>query len=134
MYAGMKPVHIGRVLEALKRQVFYIKDWGLERISDRLGAFPKPYFHNINSHTWYLSKTYRNLMGKTLRFTRNSKSKKEFSTKHPQVNFIWLGPFFWPWSLSFNIANHFLIDLWYIWLRKTIKIKPMSFHFEVFLF
>ena len=31
--------------------------------------------------------------GKILRFTRNSESKREFFTKHPQVNFLLIGAF-----------------------------------------
>ena len=48
--------------------------------------------------------------GKTLRFIRNNKSKREFFTKHPQVNFLLIGAFLAS-IFEFNITNHFLIDL-----------------------
>ena len=35
----------------------------------------------------------KKILRENLRFTRNSEPKREFFTKHPQLNFIWLGPF-----------------------------------------
>ena len=88
MYTGTKLAHACRFSEALEKQVFCIKEQGLEQILHRLGVVLNPHFHNINSLTWYLSKTHKKSYGKTLRFTRNSESKKEFFSKHPQVDFI----------------------------------------------
>ena len=55
--------------------------------ANRLGVIPNPYFHTISSLTWYILKDTQKSHGKTLRFIRNSESKREFFTKHSQVNF-----------------------------------------------
>jgi len=50
-----------RVSETYEKQVFYIKDWGLEWIPHHLGTLPNTHFSTIQSLTWYISKIHRKL-------------------------------------------------------------------------
>ena len=52
-----------------------------------LGVISNPYFHNIKPYMVTFQGTEK-ILRENLRFTRNSKSKREFFTKYPQVNFV----------------------------------------------
>ena len=54
--------------------------------------FKPPFFNNINPYMVYFESTQKILRENT-RFIRNSESKREFFTKHSQVNIFLLGPF-----------------------------------------
>ena len=49
-------------------------------------------FFSIKSHTWYLQNIQK-ILRENLKFTRNSESKREIFTKHPQVNFLLIETF-----------------------------------------
>ena len=51
------------------------------------------------------------ILRENLRFPRNSESMREFFTNILMSIFFNWG-FFWPWSSSFKITNHFCIWLW----------------------
>ena len=46
------------------------------------------------------------ILRENTRFTRNSESKREFFTKHPQVNIFWSRPFL-ALIFEFKLTNHF---------------------------
>ena len=54
--------------------------------------FKPPFFNYINPYMVYFESTQKILRENT-RFIRNSESKREFFTKHSQVNIFLLGPF-----------------------------------------
>ena len=54
--------------------------------------FKPPFFNNINPYMVYFESTQKILRENT-RFIRNSESKREFFTKHSQVNIFLLSPF-----------------------------------------
>ena len=73
------------------------------------GSCSKPLFFNyIKSYIVYFKNTQK-ILRENLKFTRNSESKREFLTKYPQVNFIFIGIFS---SLDLRVlkfANHFCL-------------------------
>ena len=83
-------------------QVFYNNGWVLEWIPHWLGAIPNPIFHYKKPYMVHFQNTQKSPK-KNLRFTRKQQIKREIFTKHPQVNFIWLGPFFGPNPLSLRL-------------------------------
>ena len=87
------------------------------------GSHSKPLFFNYIKPYMVHFQNKQKILRKSLGFTRNSESKKEFFHKHLQVNFYLIWAFFWPWSFEFKITNHVSIDLWIDWLRGTVKIK-----------
>ena len=48
-----------------------------------MGAVPNPHFQNTQK-----------ILRENLKFTRNNESKRDFFTKHPQVNFLLIDTFF----------------------------------------
>ena len=52
-----------------------------------------PFFNYIKPYMVYLKNTQK-ILRENLRSTRNSESKRDFFTKHPQVNFLLIGTFF----------------------------------------
>ena len=93
------------------------------------GSHFKPLIFNyINPYMVYFKHT-RKILRKNLKFARNSESKREFFTKHPQVNFLLICAFSGLdlWVLRLLITS--LFDCKYIWLRGIVKIKPKSFYF-----
>ena len=54
--------------------------------------FEPPFFNYIKPYMIYFNDR-DNPKEKKKKFTRNSESKEEFFTKHPQVNIFCLGPF-----------------------------------------
>ena len=79
--------------QKLCKKMFSALKNGLERIPHCLGVVSNPHFFTIKSHTWYIFKTTQNSRGKHARFARNSESKREFFTKHFQVNIFLIGTF-----------------------------------------
>ena len=51
------------------------------------------FFNYIKPYMVYLKNTQK-ILRENLRSTRNSESKRDFFTKHPQVNFLLIGTFF----------------------------------------
>ena len=74
------------------------------------GSHPKPPFFNYKKSYMVHFQNTQKLLRENTRFTRNSESKREFSTKHSQVNIflieafsglvLWISKFF----------NHVLFD------------------------
>ena len=52
------------------------------------GSRSKPLFFNYIKPYMVPFQDTQKILGENLRFTRNSESKKELFTKHPQVDFI----------------------------------------------
>ena len=71
-------------------------------------------FNYIKPYMVYFQKIQK-ILRKNLRFTRNSESKREFFTKHTQVNIIWLGPFL---ALIFEFWS-LLITFYWLWIDLT---------------
>ena len=96
------------------------------------GSHSKPLFsHYKQPYMVYFQNTQIS-HGKTLRFTRNSESKREFFTKHPQVNFLLIRAFSSRSSSLRLLITIFFFNCEQIQLKGTVKIKPRSFCFEVF--
>ena len=69
----------------------------------------KPLFsHYIKPHMIPFQNIQK-ILRKNLRFTRNSESKREFFTKHPQVNFILIMTFFSLDPQVLKFSNHFCL-------------------------
>ena len=75
-----------------KRQVFYIKVWFWNESHIVQSRFKSPFSNYKMPYMVPFQKTQKILRENT-RFTRNSESKKEFFTKHPQVNIFLIKAF-----------------------------------------
>ena len=82
-----------RVLETMKDKFFALKmRFGMNPTSFRRHS--KPLFsHYIKPYIVSFQKIQK-ILRENLRFTRNSKSNREFFKKHPQVNFLLIGTLF----------------------------------------
>ena len=76
-----------------ERQVFCIWSWDLEWISHRLGAIPNPNFFQYKKPYMVPFQNTLKILRENLKVTRNSESKREMFTKHPQVNFLLIETF-----------------------------------------
>ena len=73
------------------------------------GSLSKPLFsHYIKPYMTNFQNTQK-IIGENLRFTRNSKSKREFFTKHFQVNFIVIETFSGLDPQVLKFTNHFYL-------------------------
>ena len=73
------------------------------------GSYSKPLFSQyIKPYLAHFQNTQK-MLSEDPRFTRNSESKREFFTKHPQVNFILIGTFFDLDPQILKFTNHFYL-------------------------
>ena len=82
----------------------------------RLGTNPtsseshsKPSFSQYKKLYMVPSQNTQKILRENLRFIRNSKSKKESFTKHPQVNFLLIVTFFGLDLQVLKFTNHFCL-------------------------
>ena len=75
-----------------ERQVFYIKVWFWNESHIIWSCF-KPPFSNYKMPYMVTFQKTQKILRKNTRFTRNSESKREFFTKHPQVNIFLIKAF-----------------------------------------
>ena len=108
-YTGLR-MHV-RVLETMKDKFFSIKYevWNESHIVWK--PFQTPIFNYIKPYM-VVFQNIQKILRENIRFTRNSESKREFFHKTSSSQYFLIGAFFWPWSLSFKITNHFFIWLW----------------------
>ena len=116
-----------------ERQVFYIKVWFWNESHIVWGRFKPPFSNYKMPYMVPFQKTQK-ILRENSRFTRNSKSKREFFTKHLQVNIFLIEAFsgfdLWVSSLLITSLFWFWIDL----LRGRVKIKLRSFVFWGIIF
>ena len=67
-----------------------------------------PFFNYIKPYMVYF-KNAQKILRENLRFIRNSESKRDFFTKHSQVNFILIGTFFGLDPRVLKFTNHFCL-------------------------
>ena len=116
-----------------ERQVFYIKVWFWNESHIVWGRF-KPLFSNYKMPYMVPLQKTQKILRENSRFTRNSKSKREFFTKHLQVNIFLIEAFsgFDLWVSSLLITS--LFWFWIGLLRGRVKIKLRSFMFWGIIF
>ena len=105
-----EPVYAARVSKTMKNKFFWIKAdvWNKSHIVWE--PFQTPIFQLYKAlHGIFQRATEKRIWIENIRFKRNSESKREFSTKHPQVNIFWLRHFssFYLWVLK--STNHFCL-------------------------
>ena len=89
------PVYAIGVLEAMKDNFFFLAlklGFGMNPTS--FGSHSKPPFFNYIKHNTVYFKNAQKILRENLRFTRNPKSKREFFTKYPQINFLLIRTFY----------------------------------------
>ena len=122
--------HATRVLEIYERKFFtLILRFGTNPTLSR--SCSKPLFsHYIKPYMAPFQNTQK-ILRENLRFTSNSESKREFFTKHPQVNFILIGKFSGLDLQVLKFTNHsYLIVNRFDW-GERLKSNSKSFLFEV---
>ena len=103
---GMR-VH-AMVLEVIKDKFFLHLKLSLKRISHRLWAIPIPhFFYYKKSYMVHVQNTLK-ILRKNIRFTRNNESKREFFTKHSQVNIFLIDAFS---SLDIRVSSLLITSL-----------------------
>ena len=88
-----KPMHITRVLETMKDRFFCnnVKVWNKSHIVWEL--FQTPIFSPYKAIRGTFPKEKLKILRENTIFIRNNESKREFFTKHPQVNFLLIRTF-----------------------------------------
>ena len=103
-------MHAHARISKTRKERFFTLKFGLERISHRLGVISNPYFLTIKKPYMVHFQNTQTILRENTRFDRNSESKKEFLTKHPQVNIFLVETFV---GLDLRISkftNRFLFD------------------------
>ena len=87
------PMHVARVLETMKGKFFALMlRFGTNLTSSRR-HFKLPFSNYIKPYMVPFQNTQK-ILKENLKFTRNIESKREFFTKHSQVNFHLIVTFF----------------------------------------
>ena len=88
-----KPMHITRVLETMKDRFFCnnFEVWNKSHIVWEL--FQTPIFSPYKAIRGTFPKEKLKILRENTIFIRNNESKREFFTKHPQVNFLLIRTF-----------------------------------------
>ena len=97
------------------------------------GSYSKPLFSQyIKPYLAHFQNTQK-MLRENPRFTRNSESKREFFTKHPQVNFILIGTFFDLDPRILKFTNHFYLVVNIFDWREQSKSSQRAFCCKVYV-
>ena len=97
------------------------------------GSCSKPLFSQyIKPYLAHFQNTQK-MLKENPRFTRNSESKREFFTKHPQVNFILIGTFFDLDPRILKFTNHFYLVVNIFDWRERSKSSQRVFCCKVYV-
>ena len=83
-----------RVLETMKGKFFFALKLGFGTNLASSGSHSKPPFSNYKKPYMVPFQNTQKIIRENKKFTRNCESKKEFVTKHPQVNIFLIKAFF----------------------------------------